>query len=68
MQTEDILILDGYAYVAGASKKTAGVTKGFVYAISLDEINANTSLTYNSNLFVGDDKLQDPLYSIAGHK
>lgn len=68
LQTEDILILDGYAYVAGASKKTAGVTKGFVYAISLDEINANTSLTYNSNLFVGDDKLQDPLYSIAGHK
>lgn len=68
LQTEDILILDGYAYVAGASKKTAGVTNGFVYAISLDEINANTSLTYNSNLFVGDDKLQDPLYSIAGHK
>lgn len=68
LQTEDILILDGYAYVAGASKKTAGVTNGFVYAISLDEINANTSLTYNSNLFVGDENLQDPLYSIAGHK
>ena len=68
LQTEDILILDGYAYVAGASKKTADVTNGFVYAISLDEINANTSLTYNSNHFVGDNDLRDRLYSIDGHK
>ncbi len=70
-QAEDILILDGYAYIAGVSVKNANLTQGFIYAVSLEEINStvnNASLEYKPNLFVGDDNLKDCIYAIDGHK
>lgn len=70
-QTEDILILDGYAYIAGVSVGNPSVHKGFIYAVSLDELNTTENggyLAFNPNHFVGDDNLKDRLYSIDGHK
>ena len=70
-QLEDALILDGYIYLAGVSKSDPNLTRGFVCALPLEQTGAITNggdLPYDPNLFVGDDALQDPLYSIAGHK
>ncbi len=70
-QAEDILILDGYAYIAGVSVGNPSVHKGFIYAVSLDELNTTENggyLAFNPNHFVGDDNLKDRLYSIDGHK
>jgi len=69
-QAEDILILDGYAYITGVSVGNPNFHKGFVYAMSLDDINRTENggyLPFNPNLFVGDDQLQDRIYAIDGH-
>ncbi|MBR3790051.1 MAG: prepilin-type N-terminal cleavage/methylation domain-containing protein, partial [Clostridia bacterium] len=66
-QLEDALILDGYVYLAGVSVKNLSHHKGFIYAISLEDINRIESggfLPFNPNLFVGDDQLQDRIYAI----
>ena len=70
-QLEDAIILDGYIYLAGVSKSDASLTRGFVCALPLEQTGAianGGNLPYDPNLFVGDENLQDPLYSIAGHK
>lgn len=70
-QLEDAIILDGYIYLAGVSKLNPNLTRGFVCALPLEQTGAITNggnLPYDPNLFVGDENLQDPLYSIAGHK
>ena len=69
-QLEDALILDGYVYLAGVSVINPNFHKGFVCALPLDGINriANESeLPFDANLFVGDENLQDRIYSIDGH-
>ncbi len=70
-QAEDILILDGYAYIAGVSVGNPSVHKGFIYAIPLEDLNAAENggyLPFNPNLFVGDNDIKDRIYSIDGHK
>ncbi len=70
-QLEDALILDGYVYLAGVSVGNPSHHKGFIYATSLETINSAENggfLPFNPNLFVGDDQLQDRIYSIDGHK
>ena len=69
-QLEDALILDGYVYLAGVSVTNPNLHRGFICALSLEETNKMTdgNLPYNPNLFVGDENLQDRLYSIDGHK
>jgi hypothetical protein len=70
-QLEDALILDGYVYLAGVSVGNPSHHKGFIYATSLETINSAENggfLPFNPNLFVGDENLQDRLYSIDGHK
>ena len=70
-QLEDALILDGYVYLAGVSVGNPNAHKGFIYATSLETINSAENggfLPFNPNLFVGDENLQDRLYSIDGHK
>lgn len=69
-QLEDALILDGYIYLAGVSVTNPNLHRGFMCALSLEETNKMTdgNLPYNPNLFVGDENLQDRLYSIDGHK
>lgn len=69
-QLEDALILDGYIYLAGVSVKNSDLHRGFIRALSLEETNKMTdgNLPCNPNLFVGDENLQDRLYSIDGHK
>jgi hypothetical protein len=70
-QAEDILILDGYAYIAGVSINDPNEHKGFIYAVRLEELDTTENggyLAFNPNHFVGDNDLKDRLYAIDGHK
>ncbi|MBE6752246.1 MAG: type II secretion system protein [Ruminococcaceae bacterium] len=70
-QLEDAVILDGYVYLAGVSVSNPNITRGFVCALPLEQSSQITNggdLPFDANLFVGDDQLQDRIYSIDGHK
>ncbi len=69
-QTEDMLVLDGYVYIAGVSVANPNLHRGFLYAVTLEELRRLDNggiIPFNDKLFVGDENLRDRIFAIDGH-
>ena len=64
------MVLEGYVYIAGVSVLNANNHRGFLYAVSLEDLRRVSNggeIPFRSEFFVGDENLRDRIYAIDGH-